>query len=620
MKSRKITPFQLTRAIIQIFSFILIPGLFITVFSAFGETFRAVTNGTFQFAEQSTNILMISAVIIITAIWGRPFCGFICSFGAMQDLLWAAGKRIPFHPAISQKTDSIMKNIKYAVLAFIVFGVWMFDITGDTVWSPWTVFGMYASPWKGFPAEAYFISLGGLLLLLTIIGSLFIERIFCRYLCPLGAIFTLVSRIRIFKIKRNSSNCDERCRACTRKCPMAIPLYKYDSISSGECINCMKCTGLCAKNNIKSNTVQAISGTAAATVLMGVSFVGTLKLPESPAVTDQIVSTSTSAGETTTGKFTDGTYTGSASGYHGTIKVSVTVSGGEISAINILSSRDDGNFLSNASSKIIPAIISSQDVNVSTVSGATFSSRGIINAVADALGEQLSAMTSAYSEASQTTETTYHYDTSSQTSSDTVTTQYQQGSSDTSSEQTERTAEAGSTKNTKKETQPAQTLKKPETTATGTTTAATVPDVQESAKPTVTEKQTSAPTQATTAAPTGPATTEKETTTTKQTSASGFTDGVYTGSGSGFRGATSVSVTVKDGKIASITVTSYKDNEPYFGRAKNGVISAILNSQSINVSTVSGATYSSNSIIEATAKALGLEFNNPNGSGGGRRH
>ncbi|MBQ4170723.1 MAG: 4Fe-4S binding protein, partial [Ruminococcus sp.] len=196
----KIPPIAIARAAVQLVAFILVPGLFISVFSALGAIWKSILSSTFRFDEQAANILLLAVVFIVTAVWGRFFCGFICSFGALQDLLWLGGRNLPFRPVFSQKVDRVLKYLKYAVLLFIVIGVWTFGITGDTVWSPWTIFGMYASPWKGVPSQAMFLSVGGLLLLLTIIGSLLIERFFCKYLCPLGALFTLASHFRVFKL------------------------------------------------------------------------------------------------------------------------------------------------------------------------------------------------------------------------------------------------------------------------------------------------------------------------------------------------------------------------------------------------------------------------------------
>ena len=515
----KIPPIAIARAAVQLVAFILVPGLFISVFSALGAIWKSILSSTFRFDEQAANILLLAVVFIVTAVWGRFFCGFICSFGALQDLLWLGGRNLPFRPVFSQKVDRVLKYLKYAVLLFIVIGVWTFGITGDTVWSPWTIFGMYASPWKGVPSQAMFLSVGGLLLLLTIIGSLLIERFFCKYLCPLGALFTLASHFRVFKLKRDSASCSGSCRVCSRKCSMSIPLYQYDKVRSGECIDCMKCTTACARGNINAEPVAAVSGTLAAAAIAGVSFVGTLPIiSTSSAVSADPNESATAAIETATqaGKFKNGSYVGYGTGFRGSIEVTVLVSDGAISEIAVNHSSDDSEFFAQAEQKVIPAIIAAQDTNVATVSGATFSSQGIIDAVADALGTQL--------------------------------------------------------------------------------TAAAVTETK----------------QPSTAAAAEPTTEVTEETTQSSQSNGTFTDGVYSGSGTGFCGTTDVSVTVEGGKIADITINSYQDDEQFFSRAQSGVISEILAAQDTNVATVSGATFSSNSIIEAVSNALGKEFTNLN--------
>ena len=515
----KIPPIAIARAAVQLVAFILVPGLFISVFSALGAIWKSILSSTFRFDEQAANILLLAVVFIVTAVWGRFFCGFICSFGALQDLLWLGGRNLPFRPVFSQKVDRVLKYLKYAVLLFIVIGVWTFGITGDTVWSPWTIFGMYASPWKGVPSQAMFLSVGGLLLLLTIIGSLLIERFFCKYLCPLGALFTLASHFRVFKLKRDSASCSGSCRVCSRKCSMSIPLYQYDKVRSGECIDCMKCTTACARGNINAEPVAAVSGTLAAAAIAGVSFVGTLPIiSTSSAVSADPNESATAAIETATqaGKFKNGSYVGYGTGFRSSIEVTVLVSDGAISEIAVNHSSDDSEFFAQAEQKVIPAIIAAQDTNVATVSGATFSSQGIIDAVADALGTQL--------------------------------------------------------------------------------TAAAVTETK----------------QPSTAAAAEPTTEVTEETTQSSQSNGTFTDGVYSGSGTGFRGTTDVSVTVEGGKIADITINSYQDDEQFFSRAQSGVISEILAAQDTNVATVSGATFSSNSIIEAVSNALGKEFTNLN--------
>ena len=504
---------QVVRIGLQILAFLFVPDLFIRIFSSVGTMVQAIVGGTFRFSALWPEILLTAGILVLTVIWGRFFCGYICAFGSMQDLMRAVGKHIPFRPKISEKADRMLKRVKYAVLAFVVIGVWVFAVPQDVVWSPWTVFGAYVQPWKGVPTDALFLSVGGLLMLLIVIGSLFVERFFCKYICPLGAIFTAVSHFRLFRVRRKASLCPSGCRLCTQQCPMSIPLYTQERVCSGECIDCMKCTGVCPNDNITAEPIPAVSGTLAAAAFAGMTLIG-----EIPTVTrpDTSVYETESVQETDSGKYTDGVYTGSGDGYRGPITVRVTVENGSITDIEITSSRDDSQYVSRAQDGIIPAILAAQSTDVSAVSGATFSSRGILRAVEDALSLE----------------------------------------------------------------QPEQT----ETTAVEPTEPQTEPQTE-----------------------------------TKMPSGVGsYTDGVYTGSGSGFRGTTTVQVTVENGAITDITVTSYDDDPQFFSRAKDSVIAAILSAQSVDVDTVSGATFSSNSIREAVADALSVDFTNPNDSSEGR--
>ena len=101
--------------------------------------------------------------------------------------------------------------------------------------------------------------------------------------------------------------------------------------------------------------------------------------------------------------YKDGTYYGTGTGFGGTMKVQVDISGGKIAAIQILENNDGSEYISKASS-IINAIISSQSTNVDTVSGATYSSVGIIQAVRDALSQAMVSSTDSSSQSSNTSQ------------------------------------------------------------------------------------------------------------------------------------------------------------------------------------------------------------------------
>ena len=128
-QKRKFTVLQVVRRVIQLLSFILIPGLFISTFSSIKIVYMAIIAGTFNLAALLPELLFILAVIPITIIMGRFFCGFLCSFGAMGDLIWFISRKVLKKPiVVSEKTDRILKLFKYFVLLFIVILIWTLGI------------------------------------------------------------------------------------------------------------------------------------------------------------------------------------------------------------------------------------------------------------------------------------------------------------------------------------------------------------------------------------------------------------------------------------------------------------------------------------------------------------
>lgn len=174
-------------------------------------------------------------------------------------------------------------------------------------------------------------------------------------------------------------------------CSMGIPLYKLNEIKGGECINCLKCVESCPRKNAAANILDeninpALAGSIAIAAFAGVygfNHIGAKALVNS-GISSSAANISVSSSSSM--KLKDGTYTGTGSGFRGgTTKVSVTIKNGKIASINTISSEDTPDFYQRAESSITSEIISAQSSSVDTVSGATFSSKGIISAVKDAL-------------------------------------------------------------------------------------------------------------------------------------------------------------------------------------------------------------------------------------------
>jgi len=176
-------------------------------------------------------------------IFGRAFCGNICPFGTLQELFGKFSKR---KIKVPEKADKILRYFKYLMLVFITLMAWM----TATLWiSPYDPYTAFAHIWSGkelFPEN----TIGFIILLFVLAGSVFIDRFFCKYLCPAGALYGIISKLSHLQIKRKECSL---CGQCTKACPMAINVAKLDTVRSAECIACSQCITACPS---KENDLQ----------------------------------------------------------------------------------------------------------------------------------------------------------------------------------------------------------------------------------------------------------------------------------------------------------------------------------------------------------------------------
>ena len=381
LKNKKI---NWIKVVIQILSFALIPGLFEGEFAAVGNIVSCIYKGNISWESVKYSVWMLVATVPATVLVGRFFCGFFCSFGAVQDLLWFGSHRLrALFPGKRnlKKADRIFRFAKYAVLFYFIIFIWS-GVTAVKTAGPWQVFGQYVS-FGHWPGLKLLLSVGGVLLLLIFIGSLFVQRFFCRYFCPMGAIYSLISQTSFLKIDKPRDGCG-KCHLCTSKCTMGMDLTKKDRIAGGECISCQKCVSWCPKGNVHFRSRYGVLigvGVTCITIMVSQLFIAGNLAKEKTA--DSVKKT---AENDAGGNFQNGIYTGTGEGYRGKVTVTVKVADGKITELVLDDYADDKSYMERAKNRIFQEMISRQNTDVDAVSGATYSSNGLIEAVNKALG------------------------------------------------------------------------------------------------------------------------------------------------------------------------------------------------------------------------------------------
>ena len=381
LKNKKI---NWIKVVIQILSFALIPGLFEGEFAAVGNIVSCIYKGNISWESVKYSVWMLLATVPATVLVGKFFCGFFCSFGAVQDLLWLGSHRLrALFPGKRnlKKADRIFRFAKYAVLFYFIIFIWS-GVTAVKTAGPWQVFGQYVS-FGHWPGLKPLLSVGGVLLLFIFIGSLFVQRFFCRYFCPMGAIYSLISQTSFLKIDKPREECG-KCHLCTSKCPMGMDLTKKDRIAGGECISCQKCVSWCPKGNVHFRSRYGVLigvGVTCATIMVSQLLIAGNLAKEKTA--DSVKKT---AENDAGGNFQNGIYTGTGEGYRGKVTVTVKVADGKITELVLDDYADDKSYMERAKNRIFQEMISRQNTDVDAVSGATYSSNGLIEAVNKALG------------------------------------------------------------------------------------------------------------------------------------------------------------------------------------------------------------------------------------------
>jgi polyferredoxin len=215
--------------------------------------YQLLSVGTFVQKIHASSLVLTVIIFGLAIIAGPVFCSWVCPLGSIQEWFGKIGKKLfkrKYNHFIPQKFDRYLRYLRYLVLGWVVY---LTAAGGQLVFANVDPYFAMFNFWSDE------VAIGGVIVLaITLVGSLFVERPWCKYACPYGALLGLTNLFSISKIKRQKSSCIS-CGACSRECPMNIPVDQGPVVRDPQCIRCMKCTskpeGICPIINTVDLTI-----------------------------------------------------------------------------------------------------------------------------------------------------------------------------------------------------------------------------------------------------------------------------------------------------------------------------------------------------------------------------
>lgn len=208
-------------------------------FGGVETSLRLITEGRFVSKTYPSNLWMLLAATAATVVVGALFCGWLCPLGSVQDWIGKLGRRIfgrRYNTFVPQRLDRVLGYLRYAVLGLIVLK------TTEAVHLVFAAYDPYYALVRFWTGDALPSAVAVLAVVLA--ASLFVERPWCRWLCPFGAVQGLLQLAAPWKIRRNAALCTD-CGCCSRVCPMRIDVATKNAVLDTRCNRCGECLAAC---------------------------------------------------------------------------------------------------------------------------------------------------------------------------------------------------------------------------------------------------------------------------------------------------------------------------------------------------------------------------------------
>ncbi|MCP4594007.1 MAG: 4Fe-4S binding protein [bacterium] len=199
-----------------------------------------LTEGNMLCSLGVSNFYILGAVLLLTVLYRRAFCGYMCPIGTISEWLQAGAKRLGLKPArVPSRLDRVLSKAKYLVLGIILYFTWTYGELEFRVADP--CYALLSRHGEDITFWAYVVS-GAIVL-----GSLFVVLPFCRWLCPFAAVLQPFSKLGLTRVKRHKEACVD-CGLCSEVCPTAIPVATVDQVTAARCLSCLNCVDVCPRD------------------------------------------------------------------------------------------------------------------------------------------------------------------------------------------------------------------------------------------------------------------------------------------------------------------------------------------------------------------------------------
>ena len=199
-------------------------------------------SGTWLRRTAPSAMALFVSVAAITLLFGRVFCGWICPLGTIGELTARGARKLGIRAReLPASVDRRLKWLKYVILAVILYFTWTLGTLAWRPWDPWVSWMHLSAGWDEIVSSPW----GYVVLFLLVIGAgVFIERFWCRYLCPLGAALGIAQKFSLTEVTRSEETCIT-CGKCNKSCPMGLEPLSVERVTDADCISCGRCTEAC---------------------------------------------------------------------------------------------------------------------------------------------------------------------------------------------------------------------------------------------------------------------------------------------------------------------------------------------------------------------------------------